>query len=135
MIRSLLIGFFLVLLVPPAAAQEVAEDELSNAVPFHLPRTRWSEDWSVLEDAKHPYNDFWRPLKFIRLDGDGEKYFSIGGEVRPTFEQYDPADRGLTDIGTEDVGLLRLAPGFAVEIIRTARSRARRRPGGRKQGG
>ena len=107
--RRLILGTLIVLFSPIATAQQAAEEEITDAVPFHLPRTRWSEDWSVLEDAKHPYNDFWRPLKFIRLDGDGKKYFSIGGEVRPTIEQYDPADRGLTDIGTEDVGLLRLA--------------------------
>jgi hypothetical protein len=104
-----LIGVFLVFLAAFSAAQDVPEGELTEDVPFHLPRTRWSEDWSVLKDANQPFDSFWRPIKFIRLDATGNTYLSVGGETRLTYERYDPADRGLTDIGLEDVGLLRLA--------------------------
>ena len=45
MIRSSLIGACLVLLASLSAAQDVPEDELTQEVPFHLPRTRWSEHW------------------------------------------------------------------------------------------
>ena len=107
--RRLMLGAFIVLFSPLAAAQEAAVDELTDAVPFHLPRTRWSEDWSVLKDSEFPYGSFWRPIKFIHLNDAGSKYLTIGGEARLTYEQYDPADRGLSDVGTEDVGLLRLA--------------------------
>jgi hypothetical protein len=107
--RRFILGAFFVLCTPLIVAQDVPEGELSDAVPFHLPRTRWSEDWSVLKDSELDYDSFWRPIKFIRLDAAGENYLSIGGETRLTYEQYDPADRGLTAIGTEDVGLLRLS--------------------------
>jgi len=107
--RCLVLGALIVLMCPLTAAQEQAEEELSNAVPFHLPRTRWSEDWSVLNVPGFPYDSFWRPIKFIRLDAAGENYLSIGGEVRPFYEVYDPADRGLSDVGTENVAMLRLS--------------------------
>ncbi len=108
-LRRLIIGALIVLFSPLVTAQQTAEEELTDAVPFHLPRTRWSEDWSVLNLPGFSYDSFWRPIKFIRLDADGDHYLSIGGEFRPTYEEYDPADRGLTDIGTENVGLLRMS--------------------------
>jgi hypothetical protein len=94
----------------PAVAQEApAEEGITDQVPFHLPRTRWSEDWLILKDPSRNYDSFWRPIKFIRVNTTGSSFLSIGGEAPSTYELYQPAERGLTDIGTEDVGLLRVA--------------------------
>src|ERR1700758_356549 len=47
---------------------------------------RDNEDWSFLRDKSLPHDDFWDPLKYIRLGSD-DWYLTIGGEVREVFEQ------------------------------------------------
>jgi len=46
---------------------------------------REDEDWSFLKDPSLR-QDFWDPIKYIRLNGGGW-YLTIGGEIREAFEQ------------------------------------------------
>ena len=46
---------------------------------------RENEDWSFLKDPASS-NDFWDPIKYIRLGREGS-YLTIGGEIREVFEQ------------------------------------------------
>ena len=77
--------------------------------PTYLPRARWSEDWSVLNDPDRTIDNSWLPLKHITLNEDGTNYLSLGGEYRLAYESYDKADRGLTDTGFQNALQNRLA--------------------------
>jgi hypothetical protein len=78
-------------------------------LPAPIPRARWSEEWLILRDTTPTYEDPSLPFKYIPLNESGTNYLSLGGEFRFAYERYDPADRGLSDIGEQDVPLIRLA--------------------------
>ncbi|MGF1758747.1 alginate export family protein [Photobacterium sagamiensis] len=77
--------------------------------PSHIPRARWSEDWSRLRTEEPDYSDEWLPFKHIELADDSDNFISFGGEYRFTYERYDPEGRGMSDIGEQDVFLHRFA--------------------------
>ncbi len=48
---------------------------------------RYDEDWSPLRDpAMH--NDWFDPVKFIPLDGEGDWFLTLGGEARERYEYF-----------------------------------------------
>src|SRR5260370_34234961 len=47
---------------------------------------RQDEDWTFLRD-KNLRQDFWDPIKYIRLGSKADWYMTIGGEARETWEQ------------------------------------------------
>jgi hypothetical protein len=54
---------------------------------------RYEEDWSVLRDpAKR--TDLFDPIKFIPLDGLGERWLTLGGTIREQLEIYREQDFG-----------------------------------------
>lgn len=81
----------------------------SPEMPPFVPRARWTEDWSILSPPVPDYDDPSLKIKHIPLGSGGENYLSLGGEYRFTYERFDPADRGLFDVGTEEVVLHRVA--------------------------
>ena len=83
--------------------------DISDGFPSHVPRARWSEDWSRLRTEESEFDDEWLPFKHIPINDNADQYLSFGGEYRFTYEKYDPADRGLSDVGTQDVALHRIA--------------------------
>jgi hypothetical protein len=109
LIRCLSIGAALCSLPQSSSAQANSDTEFVPSVPFHQGRARWSEDWSALEDPDLARDDFWRKIKFIPFDAAGKFYLSLGGEYRFTYELFDPAQRGLSDIGHQDTVMNRLA--------------------------
>ena len=69
-----------------AGAQIVARPELVVEKPPYQ-RFRYDEDYRYLRDpAKRA--DFWDPIKYIPLNGAGDAYLSLGGEVRERYELY-----------------------------------------------
>jgi hypothetical protein len=109
LIRYLSIGAALCSLPQLSSAQATTDTASVSNVPFHQGRARWSEDWSVLEDPDLDRDDFWRKIKFIPFDAAGKYYLSLGGEYRFTYELFDPAQRGLSDIDHQDTVMNRLA--------------------------
>lgn len=102
------IALFFALLLSPGNGR--CEEVVSSSdLPTYIPRGRWSEDWSVLNDPDRTIDNSWLPLKHITLNEDGTNYLSLGGEYRLAYESYDKADRGLTDTGFQDALLNRLA--------------------------
>jgi hypothetical protein len=93
-----------------------AEAESALVLPSPIPRARWSEDWSFLRGtdgyAEVFYEDPSLHYKYVPLNESGSNYINFGGELRFTYEQYDPADRGLSDIGRQDVAMVRAAGHF-----------------------
>ena len=70
----------------PVVAQSV-----SSAIPDSADRTikllREDEDWSFLANPAYR-QDFWDPLKYIRLRGSRNDWFmTISGEAREVWEQ------------------------------------------------
>jgi hypothetical protein len=91
-------------------AEAAAMDTDSDMVlPSPIPRSRWGEDWSILRGDKVYYEDPSLSFKFVPLNKSGSNYISFGGEYRFADEKYDPADRGLSDIGNQDAALHRVA--------------------------
>jgi len=123
----LLFGALLLLVVPNnSAAQKdnlqpepsigITEDKSDEKLPGPNPRARWSEDWSTWGDLAPligtgplPSGKFWRPLKNIPLNKNGETYLNLGGEARLAYELYDEKDMGISDIGYQDALQFRLA--------------------------
>jgi hypothetical protein len=102
--------------LPPEPSAEVTTTTQAVKQPGPIPRARWSEDWSTIgnsppcrEDTSQPAaGEFWRPLKYIPLNENGESYLSLGGEARFAYENYDDRDMGISDIGNQDAQQLRL---------------------------
>jgi hypothetical protein len=101
----------------PESPAEVTTVSPATKLPGPIPRARWSEDWSTIGDPapflddtlQPPAGGFWHPLKYIPLNESGESYFSLGGEARLAYENYDDKDMGISDIGNQDAQQLRLA--------------------------
>src|SRR5499433_2626452 len=70
----------------PAQAQSVTSAS-ADALDRSFKLLRQDEDWSFLADpAKR--QDFWDPLKYIRLrEGHDDWFLTIGGEAREVWEQ------------------------------------------------
>jgi hypothetical protein len=100
-------GLLCLMLACQIGAEQVADSEI--ALPAPVGRARWGEDWSVLRYVPLSYEDPSLAFKYIPLNESGTNYLSLGGEFRFTYENYDPVDRGLSDIGEQDVALIRLA--------------------------
>ena len=114
-----LIGIFF---LPSLFAQTSSKDDTDSSntetseitvsetnFPSHIPRARWSEDWSRLRTEESINSNEWLPFKYVPLAETANNYISFGGEYRFTYERYDSANRGLSDTGTQDVLLHRFA--------------------------
>ena len=80
-----------------------------TVLPAPIPRGRWKEDWSILPVPDLTLDDPLLFFKRVPLNESGTNYMSFGGEYRLAYEIYDPVDRGLSDIGKQDVVLNRFA--------------------------
>ncbi len=111
-LKSFLYGIAAVAILGSVAPYCRAESEPSEVSPPELPpfipRARWSEDWSVLS-LPTSVDDPALPFKHIPIGESDDNYLSLGGEYRFVYERYDPANRGLSDTGKQDVVLHRLA--------------------------
>src|SRR5215475_6216120 len=67
----------------------------AQAAPPLYPLPRYEEDWSFLRDPSRSV-DFWDPLKFIPLRGDGDLFLSLGAEARLTYERFRNTSFGLS---------------------------------------
>lgn len=86
------------------------EEDQPRKSPEPVRRARWSEEWSAPPENVLLLSDSaWRPPKYVPLGKSKEAYLSFGGEYRLAYEQYDPADMGLSDVGRQDAVLHRLA--------------------------
>ncbi|MEH6466369.1 MAG: alginate export family protein [Porticoccus sp.] len=94
---------------PDTEIQTPEESPSNSQFPSHIPRARWSEDWSRLRREGSNENGDLLPFKHVELDVDSNNYLSFGGEYRFTYERYDDQARGLSDIGKQDVLLHRFA--------------------------
>ncbi len=80
------------------AAEE--PNDLDEPPPYKLLRAE--EDYTYLasdEDQRYEA-DWFDPIKYIPLAGDGAVYLTVGGELRPRFELFD--NRDWTAAGAED---------------------------------
>jgi len=103
----------------PASASAAEEEGEFWKPPKPVNRARWSEEWSAPpENVLLVSDDSWRPPKFIPLGKSGEAYLSYGGEYRLAYENYDPADMGLSDVGRQDAVLHRLAAHVLLRLNR-----------------
>jgi len=107
--------YWLLALCSVLAPESVAQSPTSattpqpeTILPSPIPRARWSEDWSILGADDQRYESLALPFKRIPLSENRVSYLSLGGEFRINYEMYDPANRGLTDIGREDAVMGRL---------------------------
>src|SRR5690242_4092498 len=83
--RSMLAVAILATFGRDASGQIITRPESAAKTPYQ--RFRYDEDYSYLRDpAKR--SDFWAPIKYIPLNGEGDWYLSLGGEVRERFELY-----------------------------------------------
>ena len=98
------LSFFVINQVEAGSITDFAE-----ALPSPMPRARWSEEWLILRDTTPSHEDPSLAFKYIPLNKSGTNYLSLGGEFRFAYEDYDPVDRGLSDIGNQNVPLLRMA--------------------------
>ena len=64
---------------------------------------RHDEDWSVPRDAPAT-EDWWRPLKYLPLDDEGQVYVTLGSEIRARHEDY--ANNSWGDSPAPDDGFL-----------------------------
>jgi len=90
-------------------AEPVTDTDSDIVLPAPVGRARWGEDWSVIRYLPLPDEDPSLIFKYIPLNESGTNYLSFGGEFRFTYENYDPVDLGLSNIGDQDVALIRLA--------------------------
>ncbi len=98
------------LLIPRTSqAEPESESLLQQPLPSFSMRNRWSEDWSVVNDSYRVIDNSRLPYKHISLNDTGTSYLSLGGEYRLAYESYDKANRGMSDIGFQNVLQNRLA--------------------------
>src|SRR5215472_1186695 len=76
-----------VLVVPAPMWYQSASSAAADTPDRSITLLREDEDWSFLADpAKR--QDFWDPLKYIRLrEGRDDWFLTIGGEAREVWEQ------------------------------------------------
>ncbi|BDV42225.1 alginate export family protein [Geotalea uraniireducens] len=93
-----ILGIALVILVCRPAHSPAATGATADAPPYALNRA--DEDYRYL---RNPANrlDFWDPLKYLPLDGNGSWFLSIGGEARERYEYFNRPNWGQ---GAEDHG-------------------------------
>lgn len=126
-------------LASPALAQEDTPNEWWPEPRPTYQVLRQNEDWSVL--LREPQQDVWDPVKFIRLDDDGDAFASIGGSARVRGEGW--RGFGFEDGADDEYALSRallhmdLHIGPHVRLFaegRTAQSTERSLPGGHRPG-
>lgn len=54
---------------------------------------RQDEDYQYLHD-RSCREDFWDPVKYVRLKADGSRYLTVGGEIRGWYERFHNANWG-----------------------------------------
>jgi hypothetical protein len=69
------------------AASAPKNGEPEGGAPPAYRGLRYDEDYSYLADPSKR-RDFWDPIKYIRLNEEGDRYLSLGGEGRWRYEYY-----------------------------------------------
>ena len=91
----------------PINAQTGSTVEVINAAPINrnYQALREKEDWSFLRNSALR-SDFWDPIKFMRIPGKGDDWYtSVGGEAREVWEQ----------IGNDNFGMPPFFNGYLLE--------------------
>lgn len=81
------------ILVIQFAASAKAQSPQGCSSPSEYALLRQDEDYSGLRNPACRH-DFWDPVKFIPLDTEGERYLTVGGEVREWYEGFRNANWG-----------------------------------------
>src|SRR5690348_15194846 len=68
-----------------------AQSSCPKTEPYAL--LRQDDDYRFLRNPACQ-QDFWDPVKFIRLNRDGDKYVTLGGEIREWYEGFHNANWG-----------------------------------------
>jgi hypothetical protein len=81
----------LIILTVLSLSAASAQSSCPKTEPYAL--LRQDDDYSFLRNPACQ-QDFWDPIKFIRLNRDGDKYVTLGGEIREWYEGFHNANWG-----------------------------------------
>ena len=87
-LRCILVSVALTWWSPAVIAQE---SQALSPPPYQSPR--YEEDYSYLRNPARR-NDFWNLVKYIPLNDKGDRYVSLGGEIRLRYEYFRDANWG-----------------------------------------
>jgi hypothetical protein len=105
--------FFFALLTLVLVGPMVARSQISCPKPAPYALLRQDENYSYLRDPGCRTN-VWDPIKYVPLNSNGERYLTLGGEIREWYEGFQNANWGRRSSGRE-----RLSPPthFALERL------------------